>query len=137
MPFSFPAENVKEGMKIFGMCAVSAGDPPFHISWLKDGRQISSSDTDTTIQMIGQDFSSLTIDTAKTRHSGHYTCVVKNDVATVNYTAVLTIHGTKKLLFYFIYLYFILAVPYKNVFLSLDGSSKIHGNVITTQCFCF
>lgn len=95
VPFSFPAENVKEGMKIFGMCAVSAGDPPFHISWLKDGRPISSSDTEITIQMIGQDFSSLTIGTAKTRHSGHYTCVVKNDVATVNYTAVLTIHGKK------------------------------------------
>ncbi|KAG8194566.1 hypothetical protein JTE90_013309 [Oedothorax gibbosus] len=92
MPFSFPSENLKEGMKIYGMCAVSAGDPPFHISWLKDGRPLSVSDTDVTIQMIGQDFSSLSIDSATTRNSGHYTCVVKNDVSTVNYTAVLTIH---------------------------------------------
>ncbi|KAF8795950.1 Down syndrome cell adhesion molecule-like [Argiope bruennichi] len=92
MPFSFPSENLKEGMKIYGMCAVSAGDPPFHISWLKDNRPLSASDTDITIQMIGQDFSSLSIDSATTRHSGHYTCVVKNDVATVNYTATLTVH---------------------------------------------
>ncbi|GFU05814.1 down syndrome cell adhesion molecule-like protein Dscam2 [Nephila pilipes] len=99
MPFSFPSENLKEGMKIYGMCAVSAGDPPFHISWLKDGRPLSAADSDITIQMIGQDFSSLSIDSATTRHSGHYTCVVKNDVATVNYTAILTIHGNCTVIF--------------------------------------
>ncbi|XP_023236837.1 Down syndrome cell adhesion molecule-like protein Dscam2, partial [Centruroides sculpturatus] len=90
-PFTFPPETQKEGMKIRVVCTVSSGDPPFSITWLKDNQPISMQE-DVTVRILGEDFSSLTIEKATPKHNGQYTCVVRNEAATVNYTAALTVH---------------------------------------------
>lgn len=90
-PFTFPPETQKEGMKIRVVCTVASGDPPFTITWLKDNERISMQE-DVTITVLGEDFSSLTIENATPKHNGRYTCVVKNEAAVVNYTATLTVH---------------------------------------------
>jgi len=78
-------------------CSVKRGDPPLTIAWLKDARPLQNlglhDDLDLTIQ-DNEEFSSvLGIRSVSSRHSGNYTCVVRNPAQTVTYTAQLLVTG--------------------------------------------
>ncbi|XP_034170916.1 cell adhesion molecule Dscam2 isoform X3 [Osmia lignaria lignaria] len=88
-PFSFPA-NIQEGARIHVACVVSEGDSPLKITWLKDGKQLNS--TETTTHHFGEYDLTLMIQSATTAHNGNYTCVASNDAAKTSRTASLLVH---------------------------------------------
>ncbi|XP_076346768.1 cell adhesion molecule Dscam1-like isoform X3 [Tachypleus tridentatus] len=90
LPFNFPKE-IQQGMKIRLFCTVAAGDPPFQLSWLKDGQLLLPGRSDVIIATPGEDYSSLIIESATPEHNGQYTCSAKNEAAMVNYTSTLVV----------------------------------------------
>ncbi|XP_022252792.1 Down syndrome cell adhesion molecule-like protein Dscam2 [Limulus polyphemus] len=90
LPFNFPKE-IQQGMKIRLFCTVAAGDPPFQLSWFKDGQPLLPGRSDVIINTPGEDYSSLIIESATPEHNGQYTCSAKNDAALVNYTSTLVV----------------------------------------------
>lgn len=90
-PFNFPT-NIQEGVRVHVTCAVSQGDAPVKIQWLKDGRPLKVGEA-TTHQIDAFDLS-LKIERALKAHEGNYTCVASNDAATISHTAPLLVHGT-------------------------------------------
>jgi Down syndrome cell adhesion molecule len=73
---------------------VSKGDPPLDISWLKDGRQLTQTDPELMIRHLDEFTSSLAIGALSPRHSGNYTCVARNLVASAAHSAALSVNGT-------------------------------------------
>jgi Down syndrome cell adhesion molecule len=71
---------------------VSKGDPPLDILWLKDGRSLSQSD-ELLIRHLDEFTSSLAIGALSPRHSGNYTCVARNLVASAAHSATLSVNG--------------------------------------------
>ncbi|XP_076342768.1 cell adhesion molecule Dscam1-like isoform X2 [Tachypleus tridentatus] len=90
LPFNFPRE-IQQGMKIRLFCTVAAGDPPFQLSWYKDGQPLLPGRDDVIINFPGEDYSSLIIETARPDYNGQYTCNVKNSASSVNYTSTLVV----------------------------------------------
>ncbi|XP_022243949.1 Down syndrome cell adhesion molecule-like protein Dscam2 isoform X2 [Limulus polyphemus] len=90
LPFNFPRE-IQEGMKIRLFCTVATGDPPFQLSWYKDSQPLLPERDDVIINIPGEDYSSLIIESARPDHNGRYTCNAKNAVSSVNYTATLVV----------------------------------------------
>lgn len=74
-------------------CAVSEGDSPLKITWLKDGRPLKPREA--TTHHIGEFDLALRIQSASTAHNGNYTCVASNDAAKTSRTASLLVHGTQ------------------------------------------
>jgi hypothetical protein len=74
-------------------CAVSEGDSPLKITWLKDGRPLKPREAST--HHIGEFDLALRIQSASTAHNGNYTCVASNDAAKTSRTASLLVHGTQ------------------------------------------
>jgi len=75
-------------------CAVSEGDSPLKITWLKDGRPLKPREA--TTHQIGEFDLALRIQSASTAHNGNYTCVASNDAAKTSRTASLLVHGTQQ-----------------------------------------
>ncbi|XP_025160716.1 Down syndrome cell adhesion molecule-like protein Dscam2 isoform X1 [Harpegnathos saltator] len=88
-PFSFPA-NIQAGARVHVTCAVSEGDSPLKITWLKDGRPLKPREA--TTHHIGEFDLALRIQSASTAHNGNYTCVASNDAAKTSRTASLLVH---------------------------------------------
>lgn len=84
--FLFPRR--KQGDRVSVSCVMSSGDLPMTIVWLKDGAEISR-DLGVDIQKTGAYSSLLSIGYADPSHSGNYTCIASNAVASANHTAVL------------------------------------------------
>lgn len=75
-------------------CAVSEGDSPLKITWLKDGKPLKPREANT--HQIGEFDLALRIQSASTAHDGNYTCVASNDAAKTSRTASLLVHGTQR-----------------------------------------
>ncbi|XP_064157717.1 cell adhesion molecule DSCAM isoform X2 [Anguilla rostrata] len=86
-PFEFPSFSI--GQRVFIPCVVVSGDLPIYITWHKDGKPIPAS-LGVTIDNI--DFtSSLRISNLSVEHNGNYTCIARNDAATVEHQSQLNV----------------------------------------------
>lgn len=90
---------------------IEKGDPPFTIIWSKDGEPIGSSGTAAfgntgitaprhsqtpaglRVTSIDVHSSSIVIDRVTAEHTGNYTCLARNSVAEVVWTAELVVRG--------------------------------------------
>ncbi|EFN70076.1 Down syndrome cell adhesion molecule, partial [Camponotus floridanus] len=88
-PFSFPV-NIQSGWRVHVTCAVSEGDSPLKITWLKDGKPLKPREAQT--HQIGEFDLALRIQSASPAHDGNYTCVASNDAAKTSHTASLLVH---------------------------------------------
>ncbi|XP_031846326.1 cell adhesion molecule Dscam2 isoform X2 [Nomia melanderi] len=88
-PFSFP-DKIQEGQRVQVTCAVSKGDSPLKITWLKDGRPVDPAEA--KLHQLGPFYLALQIESASTAHNGNYTCVASNDAAETSRTATLLVH---------------------------------------------
>ena len=91
-PFTFLGDLVEGSKGVRQTCFVSEGDPPLLVSWFRDGQDLEA-DPSVRVTRIDQLTSMLAISDLRSRHSGNYTCVAKNDVAAVAETAVLLVKG--------------------------------------------
>ncbi|XP_044016307.1 Down syndrome cell adhesion molecule-like protein Dscam2 isoform X2 [Aphidius gifuensis] len=110
-PFSFN-KDLSEGVRAQVTCVIEKGDPPFTITWAKDGDKLSGSSTTNygnqlntnnhknslTNGIIGLRFTSMDphsstilIDRVTANHAGNYTCLARNSVAEVSSTAQLVV----------------------------------------------
>ncbi|XP_017890990.1 Down syndrome cell adhesion molecule-like protein Dscam2 isoform X2 [Ceratina calcarata] len=108
-PFSFN-KDLSEGVRAQVTCMVEKGDPPFTISWSKDGEPIAgpnsagfgntgitSPNRHTQIPVgmrvtnIDAHSSTIVIERVSAAHTGNYTCIARNSVAEVHWTAELIV----------------------------------------------
>ena len=89
---SFGKELVDEGE--FGnlLCTVVKGDPPFSFTWSLHG-DIVHTEPGLTTNQIGGRTSMLTINSIGHRHSGRYTCTVRNAAGQVSESTDLKVNG--------------------------------------------
>lgn len=91
VPFEFP-RSIQQGMRARLLCSIMQGDAPFYFTWFKDGRKLDPASL--TLGLRSDDFSTdLTFTKVTPRHNGNYTCQVKNDVASISYSASLVVDG--------------------------------------------
>lgn len=88
-PFSFGELSAGERVRV--TCSVKRGNTPLQIKWLKDERPLHD-DPDLTIQDV-EDYSVLAIRSVSSRHSGNYTCEVRNAARATTFTARLLVTG--------------------------------------------
>lgn len=93
-PFEFE-DGINSGESILLTCNVAKGDLPLDISWSFHGEELSSHIEITTTK-IGDRASLLTIASAKSEHSGIYTCTAKNVAGQSTETAILKVNGQHK-----------------------------------------
>lgn len=74
------------------MCTVIRGDEPLSFTWTLHGAVVSSEPGLTTSQ-IGGRTSILMINSVGHRHSGKYTCNVRNKAGSVSQTTELNVNG--------------------------------------------
>ena len=91
-PFSFLGDLVEGSKGIRQTCFVVEGDPPLLVSWFRDGQDLDLDDS-VRVTRIDALTSMLAISDLESRHSGNYTCVVRNEVARVSQTATLLVKG--------------------------------------------
>lgn len=120
-PFSFK-KDLSEGLRAQVTCMVEKGDPPFTIIWSKDGEPISASGTAAAVYgpaaaaaaaaatindlrqhsqtppglrvtNIDAHSSAIVIERVTAAHTGNYTCLARNSVAEVLWTAELIVRG--------------------------------------------
>ncbi|XP_015790399.1 Down syndrome cell adhesion molecule-like protein Dscam2 isoform X2 [Tetranychus urticae] len=72
-PFIF-GSDLREGMRTTVVCSIGLGEPPFRITWLKDGIPIDHGNPDLRVEALGDFTSSLKITDIRRKHSGNYTC---------------------------------------------------------------
>ncbi|KAK9303509.1 hypothetical protein QLX08_004819 [Tetragonisca angustula] len=107
-PFSFN-KDLSEGVRAQVTCMVEKGDPPFTIVWSKDGESIAGSNTPgfgntaitgprhtqipagLRVTNIDAHSSTIVIERVSAAHSGNYTCLARNLVAEVLWTAELIV----------------------------------------------
>ena len=77
-------------------CAVSRGDLPLTIFWLKDGRTMGPSER-VTVTSVDQFTSILMIEALTQDHNGNYSCVARNAAAEISHTQRLVVHGNPRL----------------------------------------
>uniref|UniRef100_A0A8D9ERR1 Down syndrome cell adhesion molecule-like protein Dscam2 n=1 Tax=Cacopsylla melanoneura TaxID=428564 RepID=A0A8D9ERR1_9HEMI len=75
-----PERTLNVGERASLICSVTKGDIPLTIKWLKDGRYLDSSAA-LSITHVDQFNSMLVIDSVSARHSGNYSCTVRNMAA--------------------------------------------------------
>lgn len=75
-------------------CLALKGDTPLNFTWTFHG-DVTDFPTGVVTTSAGQRGSVLIIDSVTTIHSGMYTCTVRNQVASVSYSAVLSVSGTQ------------------------------------------
>ena len=92
VPFEFP-KSIQQGMRARLLCSIMQGDPPFTFSWFKDGRKLDPSTL--SLGLRSDDYSTdLTFHRLTTKHNGNYSCLVKNDVASISHSATLFLDGS-------------------------------------------
>lgn len=73
-------------------CLVSKGDLPVTIMWFFNGKPVKSGDIG--INLVNTKRSSqLNIESVSHQNQGNYTCVVKNEAGSMNYSAELFVNG--------------------------------------------
>lgn len=91
-PFDFGEEAYDSGSTVSVSCIVTKGDTPIDISWLFNGRRLTTNDG-VLITKSGQKMSILLIESAHSRHAGNYTCHARNGAGSVEQTSTLQIIG--------------------------------------------
>ncbi|XP_076235762.1 cell adhesion molecule Dscam2 [Calliopsis andreniformis] len=107
-PFSFN-KDLSEGVRAQVTCMVEKGDPPFTIAWSKDGEPIAGpgppgfgnsgltgprhTQTPAGLRVTNIDAhsSTIVIERVSAAHTGNYTCLARNSVAEVLWTAELIV----------------------------------------------
>ncbi|KAL3218119.1 hypothetical protein MRX96_050867 [Rhipicephalus microplus] len=89
-PFSF-AKVASKGEKVSILCFVSGGTPPFSFSWLKDGKEVQTSEN--VKVKTESDFSLTIISSIDEKSAGNYTCIVKNIFGFDTHSAYLDVEG--------------------------------------------
>ncbi|XP_050450848.1 cell adhesion molecule Dscam2-like isoform X3 [Cataglyphis hispanica] len=107
-PFSFK-KDLSEGLRAQVTCMVEKGDPPFTIIWSKDGEPISTPGTAAAVAVVNDPrhhsqtppglrvtnidghSSAIVIERVTAAHTGNYTCLARNSVAEVLWTAELIV----------------------------------------------
>ncbi|KAG7198654.1 hypothetical protein KM043_006011 [Ampulex compressa] len=107
-PFSFN-KDLSEGVRAQVTCMVEKGDPPFTIVWSKDGEPIAApgssgfgspgisgprhtlTPTGLRVTNIDAHSSRIVIERVSAAHTGNYTCLARNSVAEVLWTAELIV----------------------------------------------
>lgn len=92
VPFSFGDEPVNVEDTVSATCIISSGDHPVDIEWLFNGYHINAF-SGISVLKGGKRNSMLTIDSANAQHAGNYTCLAKNQAASVLYSAELIVNG--------------------------------------------
>lgn len=101
IPFSFGESPIYAGQAAQLTCLVSEGDFPLSISWsFNNGSDVRSLGISTS--QFGRMTSVLLIEDAMSKHSGKYTCTVRNPVGTASYSTFLRINGNSFVQFYFV-----------------------------------
>lgn len=75
-------------------CAVTKGDLPVDVYWKFNGYRVFGSNDGILITRSGQRISVLSIESARSRHSGVYTCIASNSAGSVEHSAELHVNGT-------------------------------------------
>lgn len=86
------SSNVRSGLSTKILCTVEKGSKPLHFQWKFNGKDIQDSDKAVVISTY-DDFSVLNVDPVSSKHSGNYTCVVKNQEGEDSYTVPLIVQG--------------------------------------------
>lgn len=93
-PFDFGEGPLNEGDAAQTQCLAIKGDLPLNITWSFDG-DMTAFQTGVVTTSVGQRGSALIIDSVTPRHSGTYTCTVRNQFASVSYSTVLIVNSTQ------------------------------------------
>nr|NP_001036501.1 down syndrome cell adhesion molecule 1, isoform AA [Drosophila melanogaster]ABI31052.1 down syndrome cell adhesion molecule 1, isoform AA [Drosophila melanogaster] len=91
VPFDFGEETVNELDMVSASCTVNKGDLPIDVAWTKNGGRVYTNDgivvTKTSTRM-----SVLSIESARARHAGNYSCVATNNAGETRQWAVLAVN---------------------------------------------
>ncbi|GAB6021002.1 Down syndrome cell adhesion molecule-like protein 1 [Chamberlinius hualienensis] len=96
IPFTFLDDQFYKGMRSLVTCAISQGDQPLTFEWLKDGKAIPMNMGIVT-RKYDQNTDSLSIENVDSRHSGNYTCIVRNQAGKAMHTAQLMVRVRPKI----------------------------------------
>lgn len=77
---------------VSAMCTVNKGDLPIDVSWLKNGGRVYTSDG-IVVSKTSQRMSVLSIESARARHAGNYTCVATNNAGVTKHWTLLHVNG--------------------------------------------
>uniref|UniRef100_A0A8D8Y6J4 Down syndrome cell adhesion molecule homolog n=1 Tax=Cacopsylla melanoneura TaxID=428564 RepID=A0A8D8Y6J4_9HEMI len=91
-----PERTLNVGERASLICSVTKGDIPLTIKWLKDGRYLDSSAA-LSITHVDQFNSMLVIDSVSARHSGNYSCTVRNMAAEETQIQRLIVNGKRSM----------------------------------------
>lgn len=98
IPFEFGDEPINIHETVSVMCSINRGDLPIKIWWTffdthyNIERNLSNSDG-IMITKTGHKASVMTIESAKPRHGGNYTCLAHNKGGAAQHSAYLAING--------------------------------------------
>lgn len=92
-PFGFGDTEYTLGMSAQINCIIVEGDLPIEISWTFHGPSSAMSGIET--MKIGSRSSVLNIDSVAADHAGNYTCIARNFAAVRNFTATLSVYGSR------------------------------------------
>lgn len=92
-PFGFGDTEYTLGMSAQINCIIVEGDLPIEISWTFHGPSSAMSGIET--MKIGSRSSVLNIDSVAADHAGNYTCIARNLAAVRNFTATLSVYGSR------------------------------------------
>ena len=80
------------GERIVAQCTVSSGDTPIHVTWTKDDKPLESI-TGVVVREIDQFTVMMMIGHLTSEHAGNYSCIAKNDAASISESASLHVNG--------------------------------------------
>ncbi|KAL1383367.1 hypothetical protein pipiens_013159 [Culex pipiens pipiens] len=86
-PFSFSAHGFNSGSSAKTMCAVTSGDSPMDVYWLKNGQRLD----DSYAKRLDEFSSFLSFRLVTISDAGNYTCRAKNRAGTTEYTSQLVV----------------------------------------------
>lgn len=97
MPFDFGAEQINLDEMVSATCTVNKGDLPIDITWfhidVNGNKKALTTNDGIVITRNNQRISMMSIDAAKARHRGNFTCVAKNKGGIAQHSAILHING--------------------------------------------
>lgn len=91
-PMSFPSD-LTEGMQVILTCNVLSGDSPISFQWTKDGSPLNDQALGIDETRMGDLGSVLVFRDIDRKHTGNYSCIVKNNAGETRSTAEMTVKG--------------------------------------------
>lgn len=81
--------GIEVGYPVASVDCASRGSPPFRFRWLKDGKELMSSDR--VIVRSFEKYSAVEISNVEAGDRGNYSCIVSNSAGSDSFTTVLDI----------------------------------------------